>query len=1056
MEIRQTRVSTQPLQGTAPLTTVTAPLLPSASPVQETTARQSRDTNTLVASGEASELTLQAQDAPLGFEGNAHYQALKASGKLTPEVSAELARLATRPLAPGIDREALIAGTLRDLADPASINQGSRQTCAAAVIQTTLALDDPAGYLKLIGDLASPAGKATLANGDTLSREPGWRQNGGVSLTAGLIQPAFMQYATGGTYDSASDTRMTATGRQQGLYADEQNKLANAVTGKQTEVVFGNGAAVLGAVAATTAQGQPVAAVLKREDGKGHSVLIERIQGDKITYLDPHAGRVTCSLSEFQAQLQSVNLPKTRVSNALRAESEAIKAGGRGLLAGFFNPFEAVANVAKAVVAPVVQVVQAVVAPVVKVATGVAKAVGSVVTGSVNAVGSAVSNTINGIFQAGASFVQGIANIGGMLGEAWNKYGSYVMMGASVISMLVPGLQVVALAIAAYQAYQSGEMLLEGIRTGDLKKSLLGLAGMAAALSGGAGALGAKVLGGGAMAVANVAGKVGNVAKQIVAFTDAIQEGNPNKLLGAAASLLGEGAQTLGNGAEVLVKRATDFAEKANAYAHKAERLFEAISKGDMSVPALASALAADLVGDLGSNAEAQANLKLASTLFDAGTKGAVALQRGDWGQALDAALTGGEAISGTLPRNETLDKVMRIASLSAKGNDALQRQDVNGARGALQELGQELGFAIPGLEQLNAQNVHRVGGIFSAAQRGDVGQVFVLGAELSQVLGVQLPRHEILEKATRIASLSSRGNDALQRQDVNGTRDALQELGKELGFEIPDLEHLNAQNVHRVGGIFSAAQRGDVGQALRLGSGLSQMLGVQLPHPDILDNPELQRAARLATLAQQGDAQAFAKALSQELGLDPTTLPAALTSVLAGLGTLEATIVQGEEAAWQLRDQLLTGIAETLTQAEQVVEGLETRLGAVTKQCESAVKAFLEEHTMEAQKALEEAKEQIASLGKRWPFDAAFLAPLAQGAGPLDPALARGAMQQAEQLMRQTQEAVDALRTYQEGLKREATEIERALQAQSAAGLTSHLQAFGSATRQLVVLATV
>ncbi|MNY13125.1 hypothetical protein D3C86_1462420 [compost metagenome] len=151
-----------------------------------------------------------------------------------------------------------------------------------------------------------------------------------------------------------------------------------------------------------------------------------------------------------------------------------------------------------------------------------------------------------------------------------------------------------------------------------------------------------------------------------------------------------------------------------------------------------------------------------------------------------------------------------------------------------------------------------------------------------------------------------------------------------------------------------------------------------------------------------------------------------------------------------------MAGVEESLTQAEQLAKGWEKRLGAITQQCENAVQAFRDERTAEAQAALEEAREELASLGKRWVLDTAFLPPLAQGPGPMDPSGRRQAMQQAERLRRQTQEANETLRTLQAGLRREAGKIERALHGQSAAALASQLQAFSSATRQLVGLSSV
>lgn len=964
MEIRSTRVPTQPLLGTSPLGAAPSTETPAAPSPGEAAPKGAHDTNTLSAKGQHSELTLEAQREAFGFEANPHYQTLKAAGKVTPDVMAELSRLSIRPLADGIDRRALIDQVLQDLANPADINQGSRQTCAATVIQTALALDDPAAYLKLVGGLASPEGKATLANGDTVSRDPNRGRNGGKSLTGDLIQPAFMQYATGGAYDSITDTRKTANGNQQGLYADEQDKLSIAVTGKQTEAVFGNSPALMQAVAAATANGQPVSAILNRGNGKSHAVLVESIKDGKVTILDPLAGRKTLGLAEFQSQLQSVSLPKDRITASLRAASEQNRAGGRGVLAtGFLDCINPI-NLVKKGVEAVTHVAQATVA----VVTSTVQKTAEVATNVLTAVGSAVSNAVTGTVQAGSAFLQGVATVGGTLGHLWNQYGSYVMMGASIASMFIPGMQIVTLGLAAYQAFQSGGMLLEGIQTGDLKKSLLGVAGIAAAFSGGAGALGAKVLGNGAMAAANLAGKVGNIAKQVVAFTDAIQEGNPGKVLGALAGVVGGGAAMIGSEAEAFVKGATDFAEKASAYGQKAEVLYRALTTGDFNAATLATGLASDLVGDFGGNAEVQANLKRASTVIGSGLKAADALQHGDLGKTLELTLSAGATLGIQLPQNEALDKVARLFNLSARGHDAIQRRDVNGARSALRELGRELGIEIPGLEHLSEQNLHRASGIFAAAQRGDVVQALALTAELGPALGVPLPQLALgnaphLPKLQRMFEASRRGADAVQRGDV----------------------------------------------------------------------PALLTAAEIGLAAAS------------------LPLPRELTASLHALGTLEAQIKQAGDTSLAMRDRILGSVNETVQQVEQVTGSWQASLDQLQRQSESLLQALQNQAGEDANTAIGHLSASIAAFGKTMPFGAEFAATLAQVSENVDQAAFQQASQHAQQLARQAQETMDGLRAQQERIRHQAAEIEKAVRNQRPEAMAQHLQVLSRAAQEMV-----
>ena len=145
------------------------------------------------------------------------------SGKLTDQDLAggkilldNLVKLLADPKAAGIDAKTLLAQTLIEIADPATINQQDRGTCAATSVQIHLALTHPSEYVRLVAGLSSPEGKVKLANGDTLSRVSDWAAaDGGRSLPSKLLQPAFMTYAIGrnGTYSNTTDKETkTVTG----------------------------------------------------------------------------------------------------------------------------------------------------------------------------------------------------------------------------------------------------------------------------------------------------------------------------------------------------------------------------------------------------------------------------------------------------------------------------------------------------------------------------------------------------------------------------------------------------------------------------------------------------------------------------------------------------------------------------------------------------------------------------------------------------------------------------------------------------------------------------
>lgn len=69
-----------------------------------------------------------------------------------------------------ISRESLLSGVLQEVARPGQIDQGARWTCTVTSMQWMLCVQNPAEYARLMQGLLSPAGRATLANGDSLNR----------------------------------------------------------------------------------------------------------------------------------------------------------------------------------------------------------------------------------------------------------------------------------------------------------------------------------------------------------------------------------------------------------------------------------------------------------------------------------------------------------------------------------------------------------------------------------------------------------------------------------------------------------------------------------------------------------------------------------------------------------------------------------------------------------------------------------------------------------------------------------------------------------------------
>lgn len=529
MSISRLPSSTQPLKSTRPLSS-TQPLAPSSEPPPA-----ERKASPAAPESQASAMTL--LDASPQLQSRPDFQRLFASGKLSASTLQQLDRLAVQPLAVGIDREELLGAAIAQIEDPGAITQGSKQTCAAAVVQAKLAEDDPAEYLRLVCELASPEGRGRFADGEEVRRQDDALRGNGRSIIDNLIQPAFMAFATGGQYDALSDQRRTLKGTGQGLYADEQTKLLNAVSREKNTAVFGNDPKVLATMQQALKAGHSVPAIYTFTDPKtgalqGHSVLIEQIQGGKVTFLDPHAGRQTVSLQEFQTRLQSVNLPTSLLTPELKSRRAA---SDGGVLAGFSwgSLAEGICNAGKAVVDGVSATVSAVM-----------KATGSL-----------------------CGFVEQHADV--------------IRTAIQVTCMFVPGLQVISLGLALLDLYDGGKELVEGMRKGDWKRGLAGAGGMLKAIGSGLGGAGAKLLGDGIKTLAFGFKSAALVCQAGVELSDGIRQANPSRLLRGTAHLFGGVTGVIGESCQKTYEKLILIVDKLGTYSEEGQAVFNALLNRD-------------------------------------------------------------------------------------------------------------------------------------------------------------------------------------------------------------------------------------------------------------------------------------------------------------------------------------------------------------------------------------------------------------------------------------------------------------------------------------------
>lgn len=233
-----------------------------------------------------------------------------------------LHRIATGPVAEGVDRRKLLADIVKDIADPSQVTQGNYDTCAAATAQRLLAGQSPAEYARIMAGLASPSGEVKLANGDTLKRPADWNLSpgDGRDLAGRMFQSATMSYAAGKngeTYSNVTDERTKANGQKKsGLNAVEVVYLFEGILGRDYEKYAKKdiGAdALMQKISAVVAKGGVVPCAIT-VDGRNHEVLVTKIENGQVHYYDPRTGQTkTMSESEFKAKLFNANIPNQTV-----------------------------------------------------------------------------------------------------------------------------------------------------------------------------------------------------------------------------------------------------------------------------------------------------------------------------------------------------------------------------------------------------------------------------------------------------------------------------------------------------------------------------------------------------------------------------------------------------------------------------------------------------------------------------------------------------------------------------------------------------------------------
>lgn len=243
---------------------------------------------------------------------------LLSNNRLSQLTFKHICGLQTAPLHRGLEpqRLSLTRCVLQDIAFPEMINQHAKGTCAATTGQILLAIHDPAAYVRVLTELASPSGKV----GDgAIVREPGTLADdkSGRSLSGRLVQPAFMEYANGDLdYNNESDMH---SNKRDGLNDKETSRLLQYLMPwadyRNVSLYYGtprpDAAAVFNQLKAHVDRGSAISVGMNWREA-AHRVIVTKIDPAKqeVAFINPWGELQRMALDEFKARLFSACVPR--------------------------------------------------------------------------------------------------------------------------------------------------------------------------------------------------------------------------------------------------------------------------------------------------------------------------------------------------------------------------------------------------------------------------------------------------------------------------------------------------------------------------------------------------------------------------------------------------------------------------------------------------------------------------------------------------------------------------------------------------------------------------
>ncbi|MBM3274196.1 MAG: hypothetical protein FJZ00_03520 [Candidatus Sericytochromatia bacterium] len=230
-----------------------------------------------------------------------------------------LDRLRDAPLAPGIDRTAILAEAIAEIDDTVRIAQRGKNSCVATTATILLARQKPAEFVRIVAGLASPAGVVRMAGGKDLRRSEGWntQDDGGRTTTSRLLQSALLNFgaALPTTYDPISDShRFGPISTGNGLTGGGSARINSQLQGRPFEAhlftTIDRSFEWHRVTTALAAGKGPFPVGLQWGSGGSHEVLLEGIRDSWVIFTNPSGHRQHLSVDEFRSHLRSAEIPR--------------------------------------------------------------------------------------------------------------------------------------------------------------------------------------------------------------------------------------------------------------------------------------------------------------------------------------------------------------------------------------------------------------------------------------------------------------------------------------------------------------------------------------------------------------------------------------------------------------------------------------------------------------------------------------------------------------------------------------------------------------------------